>query len=134
MSPKVSALDHLVLTVASISKTVAFYQDALGMTATEFQVADGSVRWALYFGDQKINLHQAGQEFFPNARKASAGSADLCFLTDVAIENWQTHLSDLGVEIEEGPVSRSGAISPIMSIYVRDPDGNLVEISKPSDS
>ena len=133
MSPKIVAIDHLVLTVASIKETVAFYRNALGMETKEFPAAGSSSRWALYFGRQKINLHQAGEEFAPHARRATAGSADLCFLSDTDLTKWQAHLSDCGVEVEEGPVPRSGAVRPIISIYIRDPDGNLIEISNPSD-
>lgn len=124
-APKVRALDHLVLTVADISATVAFYQDALGMEARQFTVADGSQRWALC----KINLHQAGKEFDPKALTPTPGSADLCFLTDQTPEIWQAHFAALNVVVEDGPVSRSGATQPITSLYVRDPDGNLIEVA-----
>ena len=125
----IKALDHLVLTVADIAKTVSFYSGVLGMQADKFTPADGSTRWALNFGLQKINLHQAGNGFEPKANRATAGSADLCFLSDATISEWQSHLKDLGVEIIEGPVHRTGAQGPILSIYLRDPDGNLLEIS-----
>lgn len=128
---RVSGLDHLVLTVANIAVTVAFYRDVLGMAAQRFTPADGTIRWALKFGAQKINLHQAGQAFEPKAERATAGSADLCFLSDVAIVDWQEHLSSQGVEVIEGPVQRTGAMGAILSIYLRDPDGNLLEISNP---
>ena len=126
---KVSGLDHLVLTVANIAATVQFYQDVLGMEAERFTPSDGTVRWALKFGVQKINLHQAGAEFEPKARLATAGSADLCFLSNVALAEWQAHFDGLEVEIIEGPVQRTGARGAITSIYLRDPDGNLLEIS-----
>jgi len=126
---KLNALDHLVLTVADIDATVRFYCDVLGMQAERFTPADGSVRWALKFGAQKINLHQVGQEFEPKAKRATAGSADLCFLSDEPLADWQTHLNDLGVKVIEGPVKRTGAQGPIISIYLRDPDGNLIEVS-----
>lgn len=129
--PQITALDHLVLTVRSIPETVAFYRDVLGMQARQFTGADGSVRWALYFGAQKINLHQAGAEFEPKARVAQPGSADLCFLSDGPLTSWVIRLTAQGVAIEEGPVRRSGAVGPIESVYVRDPDGNLIEISVP---
>lgn len=127
--PQLTSLDHLVLTVADIATTVDFYEAALGMTASEFHPADGTVRRALSFGHQKINLHQAGAEFKPNAKVATVGSADLCFLSDVALSEWQAHLSKQNITIEEGPINRSGATGPIVSIYIRDPDGNLLEIS-----
>lgn len=129
---KLSGLDHLVLTVANISATVRFYQDMLGMEVEKFTPADGTVRWALKFGVQKINLHQVGQEFEPKAAKAVAGSADLCFLSNTALKEWQSHLAGQGVDVIEGPVKRTGAQGAIMSIYIRDPDGNLLEISNRS--
>lgn len=129
MAPKLDSLDHLVLTVADLAATVAFYRDVLGMVAQRFDAADGSRRWALYFGVQKINLHQAGSEFTPYARAKAPGSADLCFLSAVDLSDWQVHLGDLGVEIEAGPLPRSGATGPITSLYLRDPDGALIEIA-----
>jgi len=127
--PQLTSLDHLVLTVADIATTVDFYETVLGMTASEFRPADGSVRTALSFGNQKINLHQVGSEFKPNAKTAVSGSADLCFLSDTALSDWAAHLAKHGITIKEGPIKRSGAIGPIVSIYIRDPDGNLLEIS-----
>ncbi|WP_035250404.1 VOC family protein [Actibacterium atlanticum] len=129
MSPSLTVLDHLVLTVADIPRTVAFYEKVLGMVATEFRPADGSSRTALCFGAQKINLHAEGNEFDPKARVPAAGSADLCFLSDTPLAVWQDHLAKSGVRVEEGPVARSGAQGPICSIYIRDPDGNLIEIA-----
>ncbi len=126
---KLSGLDHLVLTVEDIVTTLGFYQDVLGMTAQRFMPADGEERWALTFGAQKINLHQVGREFEPKAKVATAGSADLCFLSDLTLEKWAAHLTDHGVEVIEGPVKRTGAQGAIMSLYLRDPDGNLLEIS-----
>jgi catechol 2,3-dioxygenase-like lactoylglutathione lyase family enzyme len=118
-------LDHLVLTVASIDRTVRFYTAVLGMTEVVF----GEGRRALAFGDQKLNLHQAGHEYEPKAARPTPGSADLCFLTDAdpaAVGAW---LRARGVAVEEGPVSRTGAVGPITSFYFRDPDGNLVELA-----
>ncbi|SEP97542.1 VOC family protein [Thalassovita taeanensis] len=129
MQPAVSGLDHLVLTVADIAETVRFYEAVLGMTAQSFVAADGGMRWALGFGAQKINLHQLGAEFEPKARRATAGSADLCFLSDVAVAQWQAHFAAQGVAVEAGPVARTGAGGPIVSLYLRDPDGNLIEVS-----
>ena len=125
----VAALDHLVLTVRDLDATIAFYTQALVMRVETFQPADGTLRHALTFGSQKINLHQAGAEFEPKARHATPGSADLCFLGAAPLEDWQAHLAALGIPILEGPIARTGATGPIMSIYVRDPDGNLIEIS-----
>jgi catechol 2,3-dioxygenase-like lactoylglutathione lyase family enzyme len=115
---KIESLDHLVLTVRDLTATVAFYE-RFGMKHVEF--AEG--RHALGFGSQKINLHLAGSELEPRAAAATPGSADLCFLVD--------ELETAGLEIVEGPVERSGATGRIRSIYVRDPDGNLVELSTP---
>ena len=131
MTLSVRALDHLVLTVADMDRTIGFYTDVLGMAHAPFTAGDGSVRHALGFGDQKINLHQAGAEFEPKARVATPGSADLCFLTDGAMADWLEHLSEKGVVVEQGPVPRTGATGPILSVYMRDPDGNLIEVSLP---
>ena len=127
-APKLDSLDHLVITASDLSKTIAFYSDALGMSSEAFE-AGGSTRWALKFGNQKINLHQAGREFEPKARLPAPGSADLCFLSQTPLENWIKHLRSLDIPIEDGPVPRTGARFAITSIYLRDPDGNLIEIS-----
>ncbi len=131
MKPVLESLDHLVLTVCDIAATVEFYTKALGMAAQQFQPADGSTRTALSFGAQKINLHVAGAEFEPKSDNPTPGSADLCFLTATPLADWRTHLAGLGIGIEAGPVARTGATGPIRSIYLRDPDGNLIEISVP---
>jgi catechol 2,3-dioxygenase-like lactoylglutathione lyase family enzyme len=128
-APRLAGLDHLVLTVADIGVTVAFYTDVLGMETEVFRATDGSDRHALRFGTQKINLHSAGAEFAPRAARATPGSADLCFLSDTPLARWQAHLAACGVAVEDGPVPRSGAQGPIVSLYLRDPDGNLLEIS-----
>lgn len=129
MTPEISSLDHLVLTVANIKSSVAFYRDMMGMQIERFSPSDGSTRWALKFGAQKINLHLSGAEFFPNATQATPGSADLCFLSKAPLEDWQAHFFANGLKIEQGPVKRTGASGPILSLYIRDPDGNLIEIS-----
>ncbi|BCP53192.1 virulence protein [Kaistia sp. 32K] len=121
-------LDHLVLTVASIERTCDFYARALGMTVETF----AEDRVALRFGRQKINLHKVGHEFEPKARFAVAGSADLCFLASTPLEDVEAHLERAGVDVELGPVLRTGAMGAILSIYLRDPDGNLIEISNAS--
>lgn len=128
---RVRVLDHLVLTVANIPQTVRFYTQVLGMRGEQFTGADGGRRWALLFGQSKINLHQAGREFTPHARQPSAGAADVCFLSDAPLEEWQAHLATHDIQIEQGPVRRTGARGPIMSLYLRDPDGNLIEIGHP---
>lgn len=130
MPPKLSTLDHLVLTVADIDRTTQFYSDVLGMSAQQFNATDGSTRGALSFGNQKINLHQTGNEFDPKAASPIAGSADLCFLTEHPLSAWQDHLAVHKVTIIDGPIRRSGARFPILSIYIRDPDGNLIEIAE----
>ncbi len=122
---RITALDHLVLTVASIDATVAFYE-RLGMRAETF----GDGRHALRFGAQKINLHEAGSEFTPHAARPVAGSADLCFLVDGSLAEVARALAAAGVAIELGPVEREGAVGAMQSLYVRDPDGNLVELSR----
>ncbi|WP_299287658.1 VOC family protein [uncultured Tateyamaria sp.] len=127
--PKLHTLDHLVLTVRDIDTTIAFYADVLGMTHLPFQVADGSTRHALRFGPHKINLHQAGAEFVPKADTPTPGSADLCFLTETSLAVWAAHFESTQTHIVEGPVARTGATGPIHSLYVRDPDGNLIEVS-----
>ena len=129
MKISVQALDHLVLTASDIDATAAFYRDALGMEVFDFDVADGTRRTALGFGTPKINLHAAQSPFQPHADRPMPGSADLCFLSETMLADWQAHLATLGVVIESGPVNRSGATGPITSIYLRDPDGNLIEIS-----
>ncbi len=121
----IEGLDHLVLTVRDIEATLAFYRDGLGMRPVEF--AGG--RKALAFGAQKINLHRVGAEFEPKALKPTPGSADLCFLTLTPLDAVASHLKKHNISIEEGPVERSGAQGPIRSLYLRDPDGNLIEIS-----
>ena len=127
--PMITSLDHLVLTVTDIVASVAFYRDILGMQALEFEVADGSRRCALAFGEQKINLHPAQAPFAPHAAEPRAGSADLCFLSPIPLDAWAAYFEACGQEVLDGPVQRSGALGPIVSLYIRDPDGNLLEIA-----
>jgi catechol 2,3-dioxygenase-like lactoylglutathione lyase family enzyme len=122
---RIEVLDHLVLTVADIDRTRDFYERVLGMEPVVF----GEGRHALAFGAQKINLHEAGREFEPKAAAPTPGSADLCFLTNSSVAEVVEHLETNGVEIVEGPVRRTGATGPITSVYFRDPDGNLLEVS-----
>ena len=121
----IDRLDHLVLTVSDIERSVAFYRDVLGMRPVTF----GGGRTAVTFGRSKINFHEAGKEFEPKARRPVAGSADICLITDDRLEDVQAELDAHGVTVEEGPVERTGAVGTLRSVYVRDPDGNLVEIS-----
>jgi len=122
---QVHRIDHLVLTVADIERTVEFYRRVLGMQRIEF--AGGRV--ALRCGDQKINLHQSGKEFEPKAHRVMPGSADLCLIVDTPVADAIDQLRAHGVEVIDGPVERSGARGPIVSAYFRDPDGNLLEVS-----
>ena len=121
----IDRLDHLVLTVRDIEITVQFYVTVLGMEKEEF----GAGRLALKFGNQKINLHQAGKEFEPKAQRPTPGSADLCFITEIPLSQAMDHVRNKGVAIIEGPVARTGATGPINSFYFRDPDMNLIEVS-----
>ncbi|EWC42690.1 VOC family protein [Pseudomonas stutzeri] len=123
----ISHLDHLVLTVADLDVTTDFYCRVLGMRALTF----GEGRKALAFGGQKLNLHQAGREFEPKAERPTPGSADLCFIVTTPLEEVIAHLDAQGVAVIEGPVQRSGANGPIRSVYLRDPDFNLIELSNP---
>ena len=123
----ITQLDHLVLTVKDIDATCRFYAEHLGMEVITF----GDNRKALRFGKQKINLHQLGNEFEPRADSPTSGSADLCFLSNTPLEPIITELQQAGITILEGPVKRTGATGPIISIYLRDPDNNLIEISNP---
>jgi len=126
---KIERLDHLVLTVADLTKTCEFYERVLGLETVTF----GAGRKALTFGQQKINLHQAGKEFEPKAAKPTPGSADLCFIASTPLAEVIEHLKDEGIAIEEGPVPRTGAIGAMQSVYFRDPDGNLIEVSNYKD-
>jgi catechol 2,3-dioxygenase-like lactoylglutathione lyase family enzyme len=122
---RVVRIDHVVLTVADLERTIAFYERALGMRAVSF----GEGRRALAFGGQKLNLHQAGHEFEPKAQRPTPGAIDLCFTTDIPLDEVAAHLRKCSVEIELGPVAKTGARRPLRSLYFRDPDGNLIEVS-----
>ena len=122
---KIRAIDHVVLTVRDVERTLSFYQSALGMHSVGF----GDGRRALAFGEQKLNLHQAGGEFEPKAKIPTPGSVDLCLLTDDPLGDVIEHLRRSGVAIVLGPVAKTGARRPLRSIYFRDPDGNLIEIA-----
>ena len=122
---KINKIDHLVLTVKDIEKSCSFYTKMLGMEAVNF----GQGRKAVAFGDQKINFHQVGNEIEPKALQPTPGSGDLCFITESPLSEVISHLQSCGVEIIEGPVKRSGAAGPLISVYIRDPDQNLIEIA-----
>ncbi|MGO7181288.1 VOC family protein [Rhizobium brockwellii] len=124
---RIDRLDHLVLTVADIAISCDFYSRILGMSVETF--AEG--RKVLKFGGQKINLHEAGREFDPKAKHPTPGSGDLCFIAETQLADVIAHLEALGVAIEEGPVERTGATGRLRSVYFRDPDGNLLEVSNP---
>ncbi|MBO9738856.1 VOC family protein [Xanthomonas axonopodis pv. begoniae] len=122
---QIERLDHLVLTVADVDVTCAFYARVLGMQVISF----GEGRRALGFGQQKINLHAAGREFEPKAQRPTPGSADLCLITATPLTQAEAELVAAGVSIEQGPIQRTGATGPLLSVYFRDPDGNLIEVS-----
>lgn len=122
---KITRIDHIVLTVKNIDVTTDFYQRALGMEVVTF----GEGRKALSFGGQKFNLHEAGNEFEPKAENPTPGSIDICLITETPINQVMDELRKAGISLIEGPVKRTGALGPIMSIYFRDPDLNLIEIS-----
>lgn len=122
---KVTGIDHIVLTVADIEKSIAFYTTILGMHVIEF----GNGRKALRLGNQKINLHQTGHSFEPKAHRPTEGAADLCFIVETKLETVQLELSNKGITIVEGIVQRTGATGKLKSIYIRDPDKNLIELS-----
>ena len=121
----IESIDHVVLTVKDIESTCNFYTNVLGMKVSTF----GSGRRALSFGVQKINLHQYGKEFEPKAEYPTPGSADLCFVTTTPITQIIYHLRVNHIEVLEGPLRRTGAVGPVISVYFRDPDGNLIEVS-----
>jgi catechol 2,3-dioxygenase-like lactoylglutathione lyase family enzyme len=125
---KIDRIDHFVLTVANIEQTCEFYTSVLGMTRIAFGSAT-KPRVALGFGNQKINLHQADAIPDPNVLKPTPGSADFCLVSTQSIASWINHLQQRGVAIIEGPGTRTGAIGKMTSIYIRDPDANLVEIA-----
>jgi len=124
---ELEAIDHVVLTVRDIPASVAFYSRVLGMREVVF----GEGRHALAFGRCKINLHQAGREFEPKAAHPAPGAVDLCLLARTSVDEIVRHLAAHDVAIEKGPIERTGAQGPILSVYVRDPDGNLIELSHP---
>jgi catechol 2,3-dioxygenase-like lactoylglutathione lyase family enzyme len=122
---QIERLDHFVLTVRDVDTTTSFYQTVLGMRLFTF----GAGRRGLFFGQSKINLHPANAPLAPHASHPVPGSADLCFVTTESPESVIDHLRKCGITIEEGPVPRTGALGPITSVYFRDPDGNLIEVS-----
>ena len=122
---RVVSLDHLVLTVLDIPRAIKFYVEVLGMQEVTF----GENRKALAYGQQKINLHKFGEEFEPKAAAPLPGSADLCFVIDGPLDEFIKHLNDNNIAILQGPIARTGALGAINSVYIRDPDQNLIELS-----
>ncbi len=123
---RIDRIDHLVLTVVDIEKTCKFYSQVLGMEVLTF----GENRRALIFGEQKFNLHEKGKELKLRAKNAKPGAVDVCLIVENSIEDVVAHLRSLGVMIEQGPVERAGASGTILSVYFRDPDENLIEVSR----
>ncbi|XP_072481944.1 glyoxalase domain-containing protein 5 [Notamacropus eugenii] len=122
----IRGIDHLVMTVKSIEETTSFYSKLLGMEIVTFK----GNRKALCFGNQKFNLHEVRKEFEPKAHNPVPGSIDVCLITDCLLHEVMEHLKNCNIPIEEGPVTRTGALGPIESVYFRDPDKNLIEVSK----
>ncbi len=127
---EISSIDHIVMTVADMSKTIDFYCSVLGTKIIKFvPPTGGPARTSLHFGQQKINLHDVASPYVPHAKAPRAGSVDLCFISLQALDDWQAHLANHDVFVEYGPVRKTGANGALMSLYIRDPDGNLIEIS-----
>jgi catechol 2,3-dioxygenase-like lactoylglutathione lyase family enzyme len=124
-------VDHIVLTTRDLAGCLRFYCDVLGMQAEKFQTPT-ETRLALKFGNQKINIHEWGREFTPRAHVAAPGTLDLCFIASVSLEEVMAKLKNASIPVLEGPVMKTGATSKIRSVYVRDPDLNLIEISVPA--
>ena len=123
---KVERIDHIVLTVTNIEKTCQFYSRVLGMEVVTF----GADRRALRFGEQKLNLQEKGRESPTRAKTPMPGAGDICFITQTPITDVVAHLEGAGVTIEQGPIERGGATGTILSVYFRDPDENLIEVSR----
>ena len=128
---KLEKIDHVVITVKDLNKTIDFYTNILGMKLEKFlsSLDNNQIRYAVSFGSQKINIHEEKNSFKPNALNPSSGSMDICFISKNKIKDWVLHLVKKGINIEIGPEKKTGALGPILSIYIRDPDLNLIEIS-----
>ena len=128
---KLEKIDHVVITVKDVKKTIDFYTNILGMKLEKFSSSldDNQFRYAVSFGSQKINIHEEIKPIKPNALNPSSGSMDICFISKNNINDWVHHLAKKGINIEIGPERKTGALGPILSIYIRDPDFNLIEIS-----
>lgn len=125
---RLERIDHIVFTVQSIEGTFAFYARVLGLNVQVYKYGGSERKW-LHFGEQKINLHQAGNEFEPKARCPAPGAIDICFITNTPIDEVIAHLEVCGIAIVDGPGLRNGAIGKMRSVYFRDPDENLIEVS-----
>ena len=128
---KLEKIDHVVITVKDLKKTIDFYTNILGMKLEKFSSSldNDQIRYAVSFGSQKINIHEEKKPIKPNALNPSSGSMDICFISKNKINDWVHHLVQKGINIEIGPERKTGALGPILSIYIRDPDFNLIEIS-----
>ena len=128
---KLEKIDHVVITVKNLNKTIDFYTNILGMKLEEFasSLDNDQIRYAVSFGSQKINIHEEKKPIKPNALNPSSGSMDICFISQNKINDWVHYLVKKGINIEIGPEKKTGALGPILSIYIRDPDFNLIEIS-----
>ena len=128
---KLEKIDHVVITAKDLSTTIDFYTNILGMKLEKFSTSsyNNQIRYAVSFGSQKINIHEEKKPIKPNALNSSSGSMDICFISKNKINNWVHHLVKKGINIEIGPEKKTGALGPILSIYIRDPDFNLIEIS-----
>ena len=128
---KLEKIDHVVITVKNLKKTINFYTNILGMKLEKFSSSldNNQIRYAVSFGSQKINIHEEKKPIKPNALNPSSGSMDICFISKNKINDWVHHLVKKGINIEIGPEKKTGALGPILSIYIRDPDFNLIEIS-----
>lgn len=124
-------IDHVVLTTRDLPSCLRFYSEVLGMKHEQFKTPT-ETRIALKFGNQKINVHEWGKEFIPRAHVAAPGTLDLCFIASVPLEKVIEKLQKENIKIIEGPVMKTGAVHKLRSVYVRDPDLNLVEISEPA--
>jgi catechol 2,3-dioxygenase-like lactoylglutathione lyase family enzyme len=130
MRPLANRLDHIVLTVSDIGESLRFYERTLGFERDLFRGPEGQPRFALKFGEQKINLQDASTDTPTKASQPTLGAADFCVITAIPLDEMLAHLRKIGVQIEAGPVARRGAMGPLRSIYFRDPDGNLVEVAE----
>ena len=128
---KLEKIDHVVITVKDLNKTIDFYTNILGMKLEKFSsfLKNNQIRFAVSFGSQKINIHEEKKSLTPNALNPFSGSMDICFISKNKIKDWVYHLKNKRINIEIGPEKKTGALGPILSIYIRDPDFNLIEIS-----